>query len=89
MQDNRVKAAKESGHCGDTDVFMVFADPPRLGQDQVRSGLYQTAADTMTPVSLLVGPNWIINAPPEITRALASSSLGGDAEYWDPATPTP
>jgi hypothetical protein len=70
-QDNVVAAAAESGHCSDGDVFSVYTS--ESARDEVVSFMKGMATKEI-PLSLLVGPNWIINS--EDASAL-ESALGG------------
>ena len=81
VQDNVVQDSAESGHCADDDVFSTYATSADLqtGADNIK-GMNQMMRDNhLDPGVVLVGPNWIINAPdPDVTRLV--KKLGGTVE---------
>lgn len=56
IQDNKVAMALESGSCSTADVFSVY--PSKAAVDQQMT-LHRQMGTGM--ISLLVGPNWIVN----------------------------
>ncbi|MFC0678320.1 hypothetical protein ACFFGH_10760 [Lysobacter korlensis] len=56
VQENRVTLAAESGDCNDSTVLMTFIS------ESNRDELVATQKEMGFEVSLLVGPNWIVNA---------------------------
>lgn len=57
-QENNVTLAAESGACSDADVFMTFTGED--DRDELVANLKAMATETIG-VTLLVGPNWVIN----------------------------
>lgn len=76
-QDNVVQAAAESGTCSDETVLSTYATDADL---QTAIGNLRDINELMKeqklePTPILIGPNWIINAPdaPSLTGALGGT----------------
>lgn len=71
-QDNKVAMALESGSCSTADVFSVY--PSKAAVDQQLTLHRQINTGMM---SLLVGPNWIVNTknPEGLQKALGGAVL--------------
>jgi hypothetical protein len=69
-QDNRAKLAAESGQCSDSDRFSTYVTESEVAE--AVAGLKSFGIE----LSLLVGPNWLINTKDEYLDLL-QVGLGG------------
>ncbi|WP_431220143.1 hypothetical protein [Leifsonia xyli] len=60
-QDNKVKAARQSGVCGEDVVLSVYKT--KADRDGVVSTMRAFEQGFDNPDKILVGPNWIVNSP--------------------------
>lgn len=76
-QDNLVAAAAESGSCSEETVLSTYAtDADLQGALETMRGLNELMVENkLVPTPLLIGPNWIINAPsaPDLTGGLGGT----------------
>jgi hypothetical protein len=78
-QDNVVESAAESGTCSDDTVLSTYATTADLQSalDTLRSINQLMREKKLEPTPLLIGTNWIINAP---SAASLTAALGGTIE---------
>lgn len=78
-QDDVVVAAAESGTCGEDTVLSTYAtaDDLQTAIGNLRGMNDLMKANKLEPVPLLIGANWIINAP---DAASLTGALGGTIE---------
>lgn len=71
VQSNRITLAASSGECSTRDTFAVY-----LTEQDVSTAV-QKHKSFGTEVSLLVGPNWIINSKPATGLGALREGMGG------------
>lgn len=77
-QSNRVVAALESGTCSDYDVFSIYGSAEEV---QGAVDVLQSVATESVPVSVLTGPNWIVNVDQPVLGQLANRIGGTVVEF--------
>jgi hypothetical protein len=79
VQDNVVTEAAESGHCTDADVLTTYTTDADLqaAVENARSMNEMLKENKVETTPMLIGPNWIINAP---TADKLAPKLGGTVQ---------